>query len=74
MKLDAIKDVIVIVATGGAVLMGVGKFVNQVNDVPKLNRRMNRAEHQIGFVVRGMEKLTKTTYQPPRDEGAPDDR
>lgn len=69
MKLDSIKDVVVIAATGGALLLGLGKFIGQINDVPRLNHRVSRLEHQSAFLVQGIEKLTHEKYVPPRGEG-----
>lgn len=68
MKLEMIKDAIVVMATGGALILGIGSWVGKVNEVPKLERRIGRVERQVTFLVQGMEKLTNKKYSPQHED------
>ena len=66
-KLDVLKDALIVVGTGGALLLGGARAFENTRKVPILEKRVARVEHQMRFVVRGIEKTAKLKYVPPRE-------
>lgn len=83
MKVETIKDGLIVIATGAALLGGATKFLGNVNEVPRherqikrLGRRVTAVESMTRFLVEDVEKRTSKKYIAPvirDDEGDADE-
>ena len=73
MNLSAITEwlkFVVIVSAIASTIFGAGfKLVARINAVPVLEQDVKKLKRQVRFIVRGVEKLTRTRY---KDEEAQD--
>ena len=70
---DSIMDTTIKVGAIAGLLTGAARFVGKVDKVPTLEKKVNRIEHAVNWLVQGEEARTKRHYIPPRevnDEGA----